>query len=290
MIRNNISTTENLRQDAQELLAVPTVADRLGDYAVHLSSVTDRLVQTEVDSRGFLKLEDEHTDQIPLVLRHLGQRAAIHANNSGMNSEQVNSLSLILGSGKASVAEKKTKLYFSDSQSHREIPTFDDVDGLAVTGSNFWLPEPNTIVYGRPYISMNVDTTPRGRLSPVVALHELTHVVQKEGDPLGKVETLTRDKIRRELEAYYVASQIILGMKDVGRQRELLEHTPRYELEKALKIEKIRQNNQSNLDPFDPNDRVVESMVDNGLGITTEVGKFIRKKATSSSSRANTLN
>lgn len=280
MTRNNISTTENLRLDAQELLAVQTVADRLGDYAIHLSGITDRLEYTEVDSRGFLELEDEHTDQIPLILRHLGQRAAIHANNSGMNSEQVHSLSLKLGNGKSSVAEKKTKQYFSDSQSHHELPAFDDKEGLAVTGSNFWLPDPNTIVYGRPYMSMNVDATKRGRLSPVVALHELTHVVQKEGDPIGRVETLTRDKIRRELEAYHVAAQIILGMKDAGRQRELLEHTSRDELEKALKIEGARIDSQSDSDPFDPNDRVVKSMVDNGLGITTEIGKIIRDIST----------
>ena len=276
MTRNNISTTENLRLDAQELLAVPTVADRLGDYAIHLSGVINRLVHTEVDSRGFLELEDKRTDQIPLVLRHLGQRAVIHANNSGMNNEQVHSLSLRLGSEKSSVAEKKTKQYFSDSQSHRELPVFDDKDGLAVTGSNSWLPEPSTIVYGRPYVSMNVDGAKRSRLSPVVALHELTHVVQKEGNPIGRVETLTRDKIRRELEAYYVAAQIILGMKDAGRQRELLEHTSRDDLEKALKIEGARLDSQSSSDPFDPNSRVVKNMVDNDLGITAEIGKIIR--------------
>ncbi|AKM80520.1 TPA: hypothetical protein DDX46_04260 [Candidatus Saccharibacteria bacterium] len=278
MIKNSMSTTESLRLDAQELLAVPTVADRLGDYAVHLSGVTDRLVHTELDSMGFLELEDEHTNQVPLVLRHLGRRAAIHANNSGMNSEQVNSLSLKLGPGKTSTAKKKTRQYFSDSQSHRELPVFEDEDSLAVTGANFWLPEPNTIVYGRPYISMNVDAAMSGRLSPIVALHELTHVVQKEGGPIGRVETLTRDKIRHELEAYYVAAQIILGMKDAGRQRELLEHTPRYELEKALKIENLRLESQSNSDPFDPNNQVVKSMVDNELGVTAEVGKIIRNK------------
>lgn len=123
---------------------------------------------------------------------------------------------------------------------------------------------------------MNVDAAPRSRLSPVVALHELTHVVQKESRPLGKVENLRRNKIRRELEAYHVAAQIILGMKDAGRQRELLEHTSKDELEKALNIEGVRLDSQSDSDPFDPNNRVVKSMVDNGLGITTEIGKIIR--------------
>lgn len=67
-------------------------------------------------------------------------------------------------------------------------------------------------------------------------------------------------------------------MKDAGRQRELLEHTPRYELEKALKIENLRLKSQSNSDPFDPNNQVVKSMVDNELGVTAEVGKIIRNK------------
>jgi hypothetical protein len=278
MPRNNKSTTETLRSDSRELLAVPEVAQRLGDYGVRLSGVVDRLSHIEVDSTGFMEMRDKHIDDIPLVLRHLGQHAVLHAKDSYMNGLQLSSLTVKLGAEKARVAERKTKQHFMDSQSHRELSIFKDEKGLAITGSNFWLPKQDTIAYGRPYMSMNVDTV-HDKLSPVVALHEYVHVLQKEDSPIGRVEALERNKVRHELEAYYVAAQIILGMKDAGRQRELLEHTSRHELERALKIESVRTNSQMSEDPFDPNNDVVKSMVDNNLGITAEVDKVVRNKS-----------
>lgn len=277
MPRNNRTTTENLRDDTRELLGVPEVAHRLGDYGVRLSGVLDRMSHAEVHPTSFIEMADKHIDDIPFVLRHLGQRAALHANDSYMNQMQFNSLTAKLGTEKANVAVQKTKQYFLDSQSHRELPIFEDEDGLAITGSNFWLPKQDTLVYGRPYLSMNVETT-HDRLSPVVALHEYVHVLQKEDSPIVRAESLGRNKVKHELEAYYVAAQIILGMKDAGRQKELLEHTSRDELERALKIEVVRANSQKSNDPFDPNNEVVKSMVDNNLGITAEVGKIIQNK------------
>lgn len=261
----------------QELLAVPTVANRLGDYATHLSGVTNRLAHAEVGSNDFLEIKNDRHDEVPLSLRHLGECAVLHANDSGMNNKQLGSLTKLYGSEeKAIIAKNKTIRHFLNSHSHKNLPVFEDNEGLAVVGSNFWRPKPELIVYGRPYVSMNLDGGIQNKLSPVVALHELTHVMQKEAEPIGEVEKLARSKFRHELEAYYVAAQIILGMKDAGRQRELLEHTAKRELERALKIEHTRLNSQYDSDPFDPNNKVVKAMVDNKLGITSEVGKIIR--------------
>ncbi len=269
---------ERLLDGSLGILQVPEVANRLGDHTDSLKGALDRVAPTDINPDGFLELQSGR-GTIPLIIRSIGEGAVLHASDSAMNPYQLESLAARIGQEKAMAADRKFRNHLASAALHKSLPLFEDKEGMAVSGSNWWLPKPGTIIEGRPYVSMNTEAGIGSNLSPVVFLHELIHVLQKEANPVHNSNTLARNKVRHELEAYYVAAQIILGMKDAGRHTELLDHTPRHELDRARAIESVRRDHQDHADPFDPNDRVVKALVDNELNITKELGNIIRANA-----------
>lgn len=277
MIKKEIAA-ERLLDSSLAILQVPEVTNRLGDHADSLKDALDRVAPANINPDGFLELQSGPAS-IPLVIRGIGKGAVLHANDSAMNPYQLESLTAQIGQEKAMVADQKFRNYLASTAIHKSLPVFEDKKGMAVVGSNWWLPKPGTIIEGRPYVSMNTEAGIGSNLSPVVFLHELIHVLQKEANPVHNSNTLARNKVRHELEAYYVAAQIILGMKDAGRHTELLDHTPRHELDRSRAIESVRRDHQENSDPFDPNNRVLKALVDNEHGITKKLGGIIRANA-----------
>ncbi len=275
-LRNKEILLAQLQDNSLEILQVPSVSRRLGERANQLADAVNRTTSVSPNHDGFIDFEKDDPDMIPLVLRDIGERAVLHAADSGMNQRQIASLVTTLGIEAAQVAASKLRNFFDDNQAHRELPTFESDSDLAVTGSNHWTPQENVLAQGRPYVSMNTSAVINSRLSPLVFLHELTHVLRKESEPLFFVDQLERQKVAHELEGYYVAAQIILGYKDADRQRELLEHTSIFELDRARKIESVRLAHQSSENPFDPNNRVVKALVDHDLGVTELIGKLAR--------------
>ena len=268
-------TVRQLQEDSLEVLNISEVKTRLGSYATRLSEAVERTDFVDVDGDGFLDIKGYRPALVPVVARHIGERAILRAEDSGMNLRQIESLTKKSNAHTASVASDKLHRHFTATQAHSELTVFEGESQLAVTSTNYWAPNERTIVSGRPYVSMNMNGRVNDKLSPVVFLHEMTHVLQSEADPVRKIETFPRDKIRRELEAYYVAAQIIMGFKDAGRQRELLEHSAADEMNAAHKIERIRAAHQVDSDPFSPNNKVVMGLVNNGFGFTSELRKLV---------------
>lgn len=273
-MKNNEVATNTLVDTSLSILQVPEVADRLRGHSDQLRGALSRVTHTEVGADGFVKFRSELAS-IPLIVMGIGESAVLHASDSVMNPYQAISLTEQVGQEKAAVASQKFRDHLCSSGSHKVLPVFEDKEGLAVTGSNWWIPKSKIIIEGRPYVLMNADSRVGTRLSPVVFLHELMHVLQKEAHPVRDTDNLPRDKVRGELEAFYVAAQIILGMKDANRHRELLGHTPRDEMDRARDIEMTRLSSQDNSDPFDPNDKVISALVGKKHKITKELGLLI---------------
>jgi hypothetical protein len=270
-------SVRRLQEDSFEMLNVPEVRLRLGSYATKLSDAVERTSFVDVDPEGFLDLEGRRDVIIPVVARHIGERAVLRAKDSGMNTRQIDSITSKYDARIAKVSSEKLQRHFINTQSHGELPVFEEDSGLAVTSANQWVPNDSTAVIGRPYLSMNMNSRINEKFSPVVFLHEMTHVLQNEADPIRKLETYNRDKVRRELEAYYVAAQIIMGYKDAGRQAELLDHSDRSEMDHARKIEEVRSTYQFEDDLFSPNNKVIKGLVDNRLPITRELRGLMKK-------------
>ncbi|MNY23541.1 hypothetical protein D3C86_1572110 [compost metagenome] len=193
-----------------------------------------------------------------------------------MNVRQIEALATKYDAHTAKVSSEELQRHFTNTQSHSELTVFEEDSGLAVASTNQWVPNNDIAIEGRTYVSMNMDSRVNGKFSPVVFLHEMTHALQSEADPTRKLETYKRDKVRHELEAYYVAAQIIMGYKDAGRQLELLEHSDKSEMDGARKIEEVRSTYQLESDPFSPNNKVIKGLVDNRLAITQELRELVR--------------
>lgn len=268
---------QKLKEDSLRILSMPEVSRRLGDYTVHLKGAVERTAIVHADEDGFLDISTDNANAIPLVALHLGEVAYLHAEDSGMSEKQVTAVADTLGSEKAFMAARKLKKHFTDSKVHAKLPVLEEDSGLAVTSANYWLPNEDTLVQGRPYVAMNMEKRVNGHLSPIVFLHELIHVLQKEQQPITPTNKFNRAKVRSELEAFHVAAQIIFGFKDAGRQLELLEHSSKDEMDRARQIESVRSQRQGSHDPFEPTDAVVKGLVDDELAITSEVRQIIRK-------------
>jgi hypothetical protein len=215
-------------------------------------------------------------DVIPLIPVRIGQTAYIHATDSGMSTKQIDSLTLRMSEQKATVAVTKLRNHFIDNEAHHKLPSFTPLDA-AVTTSNFWLPNNETLVRGRPNIAVNIDRDHGSGISPVIFLHELIHVLQTEKDPIGLTGNLHRDKIRQELEAYYIAAQIIFGFSEAGKYDEILRDMTEQDIDWALKVEDVRATYVDDSDKFSPHNAVIKGLVDEDLSITTELGKVIRE-------------
>ena len=173
------SVANKLLDESASLLNVPSVAYRLGDYRDRLMGALDRVEYAGVGPDGFMQVSGE-LYKIPLVVRGLGEIAILHSNDAAMNPYQIESLVSEIGDRKAESADQK----FRSKLSHKELPIFDDVNQLGATVTAHWKP-PNeqTIVEGRPVVSMNHEVHKSGFVSPIVFLHELIHVLQKEKKP-----------------------------------------------------------------------------------------------------------
>jgi hypothetical protein len=271
---------EQLKEDSFETLDLPEVKSRLGHYATKLSEVVERSEFVDINPDGFLDIKGFRPTLVPIDARDIGEKASLHAKDSGMNLKQIDALVDRYGDPiQATQRSEALSQYFTQTRTHRQLPIFTEESGLAVTTNNRWHPTDEVAVDGRPLVSMNMNERVNGKFSPVVFLHEMTHVLQKEATPIRKVETYHRDNVRHELEAYYVAAQIIMGYKDAGRQLELLDHSIREQMDKARRIEEVRASYQSDTnDPFNPNNRVLKGLVDNKLAITGKLKTIIDKK------------
>lgn len=270
------SIVDTLKTDSLSILQNPQVKGRLGSYAIALEDILDRTVSVGVGKDGFIDAPSPESDIIPVVLLHIGETAYIGAVDSAMSSRQIDAIKGEIGDEKGVLAARKFKEHLVANKKHKQLPVFDDAESLAAVGSNFWVPDDVHLVKGRPFVSMNSNALIEGRLSPIVFLHELIHVMQNEKRPVTVGDMFHRYRIRSELEAYHVAAQIMYGFKDTNIQGELLKHSSKAELDKARKIEEVRAATQTDSDPFAASNSVIKGLVDNELGITTELGSLIR--------------
>lgn len=272
--KSTVTSVESTLEKSYQALQVPHVRARLGSYVIDLQDAIERTRIVTVAQDGFVDVP-KVSDVIPLIPMSIGQTAYLHASDSGMSAKQIESLTLGMGEEKTTIAVAKLRNHFIDTETHHEIPSFTPLDA-AVTTSNFWLPNEETLVRGRPNIAVNIDKN-KGAVSPVIFLHELIHVLQSEKKPIELTSKYRRYKIRKELEAYYIAAQIIFGFSEAGKYDEILRDMTEQDVEWALKVEKVRAASEDTADKFAPHNRTIKGLVDGNLSITTELGKVIRE-------------
>lgn len=265
---------QQLQYDSLETLHVPEVRARLGEYALRLNDVVVRSRYAPVDSDDFLDVKETQPSLVPVVARHMGERAVLHARDSGMNAHQIEALGRDSDPAIARAHAQSLDRYFQMNNSHGVLGEVNEWSEIAAAGSNYRL-RGDELTFGRPYVSMNMNARMNGRFSPVVFLHEATHILQREANPVRSADLFQHDNIRNELEAYHISAQIILGYTDAGKQAELLAHTSTEMLDQTLRIEEVRARYQTSKDPFTPSEAVVQGMFDSELGITHEMARII---------------
>lgn len=263
--------TEQLIEASHELVQVPSVKDRLGAYAVQLTTSLERSRAIEIDSEGFPAIPNNQREIVPVSARRTGEQAIIHAHDSGMNQAQINAIESRNGQGHGYAAARETERHFiGPPLLHTAMPTFREGQ-LGVAPSASWQPDNDTVVFGRPSISMNLDGAVNGNLSPIVLLHEMTHVLQRDRAPIRTTESVTGrtgklNMLEDELEAYHVAYKAMQGLRDINRQIEVFIHTHSDQMDKAISIERTRERHQiSEKRPFFPTHALVRALHDKGL-------------------------
>lgn len=269
--REAIFASEQLIEASCELVRTPSVEDRLGTYAVQLTALLERSVAVGVDGQDYLDIPNRQREIIPVNARRIGQKAILHAYDSGLNQAQIDAIQLSHGDGKGYVAAKKTEQFFTESPKHGSLPTFEGRDQQGVTTNNLWSPNSKTSVHGRPVVLMNIDASVGEQLSPVVFLHEMTHVLQKERKPIQGKASLTpskraQNRLENELEANYAAVTLVEGMRDAKRLGEVSTQLTKKEMLWAIDTELTRRKYQANEDmPFYPNRPMVQALAEKDL-------------------------
>lgn len=230
-----------------EILEVPSVARRLGRYAAALTTIINRATIPNIHN-GEIILDGCRSDSIPIVAVHIGEPLMRRSKDLTFNPSQRYVINRTYKSGVARDIYKYQQRHYHSGPTLVEVPALEadrtvarvHVDHLENDDGGWPMR-----LYSRPLVQFNLDAGQP--LSPIVALHEFTHVIQLNSKP---IERARNSHLPKELEAYYVAAEAIMGYQDVNRQDELLRHTSQDNLDTAIEVESIRrQHNGLTTDP-----------------------------------------
>lgn len=243
-------------ESALEIVNTPSVEQNLGEYAVNLAELLHRSKVATTDREGLLMLGESFRDTIPVAPRQLGEVALLHIKDASMTKYQKLAIDHQEGLGEGERKAKMLQNVLNQSVIKRKrLPAFEQKNDLGHTvnlSAEVGLEEIN----GRPIVLMNMHDTINNVLSPMVLLHEMTHVLQKERRPSTSLRDDLDDSthISNELEAHYVVSQTVRSMDTKSLRENVIFSTPIRYIDMAQQIDAIRRINQpANNTLFTPN-------------------------------------
>lgn len=251
-----------------EALTIPQVRRRLGHYAGALQHTLQHMSAAPMDEDGYLR--DTERGAIPITALHIGEVALRRPKSLFFNRIQQRHI-------RSKYAPASAKQLIRAHTAH--YSTIDTADDLPI----FEVPEVEAFVYahqtaveddaypiymrGQPVVALNMDASrPAG---PVTVLHELIHVLQMNRRPIETTPfTHIATTVQRELEAYYISAQVVLGYHEAGRYQELTKYTSLYDQANFLAIDTIRSANlDGDTRVFTPNDALIAQLSQEGLEV-----------------------
>lgn len=258
-----------------ETLQLPEVRRQLGHYAAGLAKVVDHATVPNIRN-GEVVMDGRSANCVPVVAVHIGERVLRQSRDLVFNPSQKYAINKAYKSGVA------RDIFKHQAQFYEQGPSLLPVTPLA-TDTVLARVQTNTLlnangawpvhVYSRPLVQFNLDAN--HALSPVVALHEFTHVMQYNQKP---IDYANKSLVPNELEAFYVTAKIIQGYRDADRHDELLRHTSQNNQDVALEVETIRHRHNgmiTELQPFNASANLIEDLAVNQLPITPDIANLI---------------
>lgn len=265
-----------------EALQLPEVIHRLGWYATALTTIIDRATVPNIRNDEIV-LEGCGTDRTPIIAVHIGERVLRRSKDLTFNPSQKYVINKTYKSGVARDIFQYQTRFYGDGPDLIEVPALTADTTLARVHADHLENDDGAWpmrLYSRPLVQLNLDA--HQTQSPVVALHEFTHVMQVNSKPITRADT---SNLPAELEAYYVAAQVIQGYRDAGRQDELLRHTSHNNQATALEVEVIRDRHNGPITehrPFIYSRELAEDLAMSDLEITPSISALVnlRRDAT----------
>lgn len=269
---------EESKRHALEVLQIPEVRRRLGDYTDVLITLTGSIEPVRVES-DIAYAHETSPKRVPATVMRAGESALRLLSPPGhLDDIQRESLQRGYGEHKAQDIESRYARLVEG-----KTRTLQLADEIAHTHTDVrYIGDDGEIIKGRPMLVFNRDRSAPSHTDAPVTLHELMHVRQARKVPIwGNPEILTFDArdLSGELEGYSVAAMTILGIQDAGRQAEFLTSIPRTSLERTLEIEEIRAHaNKYEADPYAATYAVANELTNREHGITDFLANKIRNK------------
>ncbi len=270
---------ESVLTSSAETLQIPEVSRQLGHYAAILTKIVDHAVIPNMRD-GEIIMDGHSANSIPVIAVRIGERVLRRSRDLVFNPSQKYAINRQYKSGIA------RDIFKCQAQSYENGPELLQVAPLN-TNSVLARVQVNTLknengawpmhLYSRPLVQFNLDA---GRIfSPVVALHEFTHVMQMNQRP---IERANKSMLPNELEAYHVAARIVRGYQDAGKHDELARHTQQNDQDIALEVEALRHQHNGSISgqqPFSSSPDLVEDLALNNLAITTAIENLMNSRS-----------
>jgi hypothetical protein len=258
-----------------ETLQIPDVRRRLGQYAVTLMKVIERATIPNIRNNEVV-LEGCRTDSVPIVAVHIGEQILRQSKDLIFNPSQKYAINKQYKSGIARDIFKYQEQFYRQGPTALPVPVITS-DAILARVHIDYIENDNGSwpmhLYSRPLVQFNLNAS--HTISPVVALHEFTHVTQIDSKPVNPAK---KSPLPAELEAFYVAAEVVKGYRDAGRQDELEQHTSPDTQETALDVESIREYHNgliTDQQPFAYSRELFEDLAMNNLGITPGVAALV---------------
>lgn len=270
---------ESVLTSSAEALQIPDVARRLGHYTAVLVKIIDRATIPNIRNDEIV-LDEYRSDCVPIIAVHIGERVLRRSKDLTFNPSQKYVINKVYKSGIARDIFKYQEQHYRYGPELLEIPVLDEDTTIARVHIDHVENDDGTWpmrLYSRPLVQFNLDA--RQTLSPIVALHEFTHVIQINNKPIERAQN---SRLPAELEAYHVAAQVIMGYHDAGRQDELLHHTSQNMLDTAIDVELMRNLHNGPItepQPFAYSRELATDLAMDNLAITPAIAALVESRA-----------
>lgn len=261
---------EKALQASSQALDIPELTARLGHYAADLKHVLLHAVAPPITPDGEVALEGYRRNSTPVIALHIGEFALRRPNDLLFNTIQRRHIRRTFVPSTARAILEAQTTHYQNMSTPDDTPTFVSDEILAyVYGHIVEASNPSWRIYMRsqPIVALNLDA--ENPSSPVSTLHELVHVIQMNRRPVSQESfTSATVTIQRELEAYHISAQVILGYRDAGLQEELAQYASEDDQAAMLDIDEIRASHQpSSALSFRITEGLVQDLIDNNLQI-----------------------
>lgn len=275
--RNSLDYVRNSLIHTREVLAIPEVRKKLGDYAAHLSGVMYDATPVDVYD-GTVEMGHIGGERLAVAALGLGEQAMRATGSYIIDDRQVQSLEREHGTERT-LQIKMRQRDILDRKSPGQLPALGEELGY-ISSKATSVTDTHKLI-NRPLLVLNRDISNLPYADAPLILHEMTHVHQMRREPLFRYDheyDANTEDVSHELEAYHVTAMTILGIMEAGREREFLSSMPSRSMSKTIEIETIRRENADLNNPFKPNKNIIRGLVDNELRITKVIEQIIKDR------------